>query len=136
MQRSPLIFVAVLGAMAMAISLGAAQASEKWSCTFPGWPDKKPVIVQFYISDGILKQNMFIFKGQPVMRDFTILQNNKISIVAAWSISEIEPDNTVPSIGAQLVIINKDDGKYLQTNADLADQQHDGDTVGQCVTNQ
>jgi hypothetical protein len=121
-------------AIGLACALPAMAALQEWDCTYPGWPDQKPVIVKFFDNGGTLREDVFEFQGQPVVRNFTVLKNNDLSIVAADAISEMEPSHTTPSIGAELVVIGKQDGSYLETNSYLADP-HNGFVQGQCISN-
>src|SRR5262245_27402070 len=79
----------------------ASAADDTWVCAYPGYlGDKKPVIVRFKIEgDDLVEQEQYGLR-------YKILQNNEFSIVAAWSISEIESsqNRTEPSIGAMVVL--------------------------------
>ena len=83
----------------IATSPPAGYAQSVWTCTWPGYGNGgKPVISKFRVV------------GEDIVDDrwrlhCRILQSNTYCLVAAWSISEIEPNNRYPSVGAFLIVI-------------------------------
>jgi hypothetical protein len=111
------------------IWLPANAATESWVCAWPSYLDgKKPVIVRFKVDgEDLVEEEKFGLR-------YKILQNNEFSIVAAWSISEIErnQNKTEPSIGAMVVIINKKDGSFRRSNTILG-EEGDAAALGSCT---
>jgi hypothetical protein len=109
-----------MGATALKAGLAAvvimtpwpAYAQESWVCAWPGYLDGKPVIDRFTIDGDSLVDSTFGTR-------YKILQNNEFSIISAWSFSEIESNNTEPSIGAYIVMIDKKKGTIRNSNAIL-----------------
>lgn len=93
--------------------LSASASDDSWVCAYPGYLDSKPVIVHFTIEGGDLVEI-----GSPFDMHYKILQNNELAVVAAWSISvvELNQKKPEPSIGAMVVIINKQDGSFRRGN--------------------
>jgi hypothetical protein len=91
-----------------------ARAQETWVCAWPGVPADQTVIRKFQVNGDDL------IAGNPPEK-FTILQNNEFGIVAAHSFAEIERYYVEPAIGAYVVLINKQNGKFQLSNAILGD---------------
>jgi hypothetical protein len=107
--------------------LPANAATENWVCAYPGYLDNKtPVIMRFTVNGDSLVE-----EDRQGLR-YKILQNNEFSIVAAWSISEIERNNAEPSIGAMVVIINKKDGSFRRSNT-IMGEEGEATALGSCT---
>ena len=63
---------------------------------------------------------------------YRMLQNNQFSILAVYSISEIEPNHTEPSVGGFVVIIGKKDGSIRRSNLSLHNND-DAVAFGSCT---
>jgi hypothetical protein len=108
------------------LCLPANAAGESWVCAYPGYSaDNRTVIERFTVDGDFLVEAEFGLR-------YKILQNNEFSIVAAWSISEIEPNHSEPSIGAFVVIIDKKDGSFRRSNAFLS-EKGDAAALGSCT---
>jgi hypothetical protein len=112
----------------VAITSRAAFAQSVWTCTWPGYGNGgKPVIGRFRVV------------GNDVVDDewqlhYKILQNNTYGLVAAWSISEIEPNRRYPSVGTFLIVIDKQTN-VLKTSAVAIGEQNYAPSVGTCIPN-
>jgi hypothetical protein len=78
---------------------------EYWTCTYAD-ASAKPVSLNFELSPPELVETASFHVH------YRILQNNDYGVVAASSISEIEPGHTQPTVGAVTVVINKGTGEF------------------------
>ena len=99
-----------------------AHAGESWVCAYPGLTGAT-VINRYTVNGGVLVDANFGTQHK-------ILQNNDLSVVAAWSISEVERGNNWPSIGARVLIISKKDGAFRMFNAFVGETN---ETTGKCT---
>ncbi len=98
-----------------------ARAQETWVCAY-AYPGTETVIVKFQVNgDDLIVESQYSEK-------FKILQNNDIAIVAARSFAEIERGDV--AIGAFVVLIDKQNGKFQQSNAILGEPQA---ATGRCT---
>jgi hypothetical protein len=120
-----------ISSAALCWSCSPVRAAEVWTCTYPGFSrDQRPagpVIARYREADGFLIEEEFQTK-------YRILESNQYGVIAVWSISEIEPSNERPSIGAMTIVINKATGEYLRSNT-ILDQPDkvNGPTHGKCL---
>ena len=88
------LFVAALFCLVTLSSAFASERNEAWICSWPGASaEQHPVVMRFHVDGENLVEDRFNLPHR-------ILQNTLYAIVAAWSIAEIEPHRTTPSIGA------------------------------------
>jgi hypothetical protein len=96
-----------------------AWAQETWVCAYTWSSADQTVIRKFQINgDDLIDSSQDA--GNPPEK-FTILQNNEFGIVAARSFAEISPYYVELSIGAFVVLINKQNGKFQLSNAILGE---------------
>ena len=112
----------------VAIASRAALAQSVWTCTWPGYGNGgKPVIGRFRVV------------GNDVVDDkwqlhYKILQNNTYGLVAAWSISEIEPNLRYPSVGTFLIVIDKQTNVFKTSTVTIGEQNY-APSIGTCIPN-
>jgi hypothetical protein len=94
-----------------------AWAQETWVCAYT-WssPDKTVIHRRFQVNGDDLIDNSIASPER-----FRILQNNYFGIVAAYSFAELEFNE--PAIGAFVVLIDKQNGKFQLSNATLGEPQ-------------
>jgi hypothetical protein len=106
----------------------AAFAQSVWTCTWAGYGNgSKPVISRFRIVGGDVVDDTF-------QQHYRILQNNTYGLVAAWSISEIEPNKRDPSVGAFLIVIDKQTNEFKTVTVTTREQNY-APRVGTCISN-
>jgi hypothetical protein len=103
-------------------------AEEVWTCTYPGFSqDRRPVIARYREKDEFLVDDEW-------NQQYRIMQNNQFGIVASWSISTIERNNSSPSIGARTIVIDKRSGELLWSNTLLGEPDKVNEPVhGNCI---
>ncbi|MFZ4120822.1 MAG: hypothetical protein ACOYKM_04085 [Caulobacterales bacterium] len=106
-------------------------SGESWTCTYMGYAIReneapRPVIVRFTVEGEELVEGSF---GQR----YRILQNNQYALIAAWSIAEIEPTLSEPSIASWSIVIDKRNGFFSRVNL-IAEQGLSGAARdGSCI---
>lgn len=110
MKPPSIIFSILLVAMAL-ISRGAS-AADVWTCTYPSFPEKRPVIARYHENSGFLIDD-------DSKQKYQILQNNQYGVIAVWS-SAGQSDSRVV-ITAATIEINKTNGDFLLENANIAE---------------
>jgi hypothetical protein len=109
-------------------------ANESWTCTYIGYAIRenqapRPVIVRFTVDGDELVESSF---GQR----YRILQNNQYALIAAWSIAEIEPGGSEPSIASWSIAIDKRNGFFSRVNL-IAEPGRSGSARdGSCILDQ
>jgi len=98
--------------IATALSGRVASAAEVWTCTYPSFPEKRPVIVRYHETNGFLIDDDSKHKYQ-------ILQNNQYGLIAVWSF--IGESESLVTITAATIEINKTNGDFLLENASVAE---------------
>lgn len=83
----------------------AERWEEHWTCTYAD-DGAKPVSLSFELSPPELVETALFHEH------YRILQNNDYGVVAASSISIIQPGDTQPTVGVVTVIINKGTGEF------------------------
>ena len=112
----------------------AAAAGESWTCTYIGYAIReneppRPVIVRFTVEGDELVDGTF---GQR----YRILQNNRYGLIAAWSIAEIEPTQSEPSIASWSVVIDKRNGFFSRVNLIAEPGRSGAARDGSCIRDQ
>ena len=97
-MRGPII--AVFFSFLLAIS---AHANELWSCQLADDLGNDAMRVTFEVSGKKLIQRW----EAGIESDFDVAQNNQYGLVGLFSMSEIAPGETKPTVGASAVAINK-----------------------------
>jgi hypothetical protein len=90
-------------AAAVIASAASAGAAETWTCTYTA--DNQTTIKRFEVSPPNLIDVQFHLSYQ-------IEKNNEYGLVATSSISEIERDQKLPTVGAASIVINKTTGEF------------------------
>jgi hypothetical protein len=112
----------------------AAAPGESWTCTYMGYAIReneapRPVIVRFTVEGDELVEGNF---GQR----YHILQNNEYALIAAWSIAEIEPTRSEPSIASWSIVIDKRNGFFSRVNLSAEPGRSGGARDGSCIRDQ
>jgi hypothetical protein len=99
-----------------------ARAQETWVCAYTWSSADQTVIRKFQVNgDDLIDSSQDAGNPFEKPEKFTILQNNEFGIVAAQSFAEMERYYVEPAIGAYVVLINKQNGKFQQSNAILGE---------------
>jgi hypothetical protein len=101
-----------------------ARAQETWVCAYTWSSPDQTVIRKFQVNGADLIDSSQTNVGGDFIASsekFSILQNNSFGIVAARSFAEIERNE--PAIGAFVVLIDKQNGKFQLSNAILGEPQ-------------
>lgn len=112
----------------------ATAPNESWTCTYIGYAMReneapRPVIVRFMVDGDELVEGTF---GQR----YRILQNNQYALIAAWSIAEIEPGRSEPSIASWSIAIDKRNGFFSRVNLSAEPGRSGGARDGSCIRDQ
>ena len=105
-------------------------AQETWICAYTWSSPDQTVIMKFQVDgDDLIGGSDNNVGGDFILtkEKFRILQNNDLGIVAARSFAEIERNQ--PAIGAFVVLIDKQNGKFQLSNAILGEPQA---VIGTC----
>ena len=102
-QAVTTVFIRTLSVafLCIAWSAPAAHADETWTCTFVSQFSKSPMLVNYQIAGDTLIQTW----ATGATHGFRIQKNNQFGIVAISAISEIEPNQTSPTIGAMTFVL-------------------------------
>ena len=111
----------------------AAFADQSWVCSYTN-VDQTPIITKYVLHDG------FLTDDTKDGLQYKVLQNNEYSIIATYSVSEIKPGHTEPSIGATTVIIGKKKLHYIVMHSPTGNNENfmpgGGQTAnGDCIEN-
>jgi hypothetical protein len=101
--------VRLLVATGLIASVTAAQA-EAWTCSYLLEGIKEPFLSRFRVSPSELIET----KHNDRLR---LLQNNRYGLVATNAVSAIEEGQTKATVGANIVVINKETGEFLSHTA-------------------
>jgi hypothetical protein len=92
-----------VAAIGLLLPITAAHSNELWSCNVTSVIDQQPMLVTFEVRDKELIQTWATgFKFY-----YQIVQDNIYGLVATSSISQIEPGQTKPTIGASAIVIGR-----------------------------
>jgi hypothetical protein len=134
MARSPLtlcggFFTAFLMALNSAVFAGSSSVTiadgEELICTYPSFPDSKPIIMKYRREGDFLVETKWDLK-------YRILQNSPDGLIAVWSIAEIEPNHHAPSIATFSVMLEKKSRQFMFSNASL-NEGKSGTATGSCL---
>jgi hypothetical protein len=105
----------------------AAFAQTVWTCTWAAGygTGSKPVISRFRVVGGEVVDDKW-------QQHYRILQDNTYSLVAAWSISEIEPHNRRPSVGAFIIVIDKQTNEFKVVSVGIREPDY-APSTGTCI---
>ncbi len=80
-----------------------ARADENWACTFKETATEKPTPVSFRFN----KRELQLRWPNWAVVSLAIQKNNQYGVVAIRTFSELEPNETVPTVGAVCVVLNR-----------------------------
>jgi hypothetical protein len=95
--------IAATISLSVALFTQTANASENWTCTYKDSSAKEPTLVSYQLAGNDLTQVW----PSGTTSSFQVVQNNEYGLVGISSISEVEPNQAEPTVGAFTVVINR-----------------------------
>ena len=102
-RRGLLINALTIATFSSLLLVISAHANELWSCKLANDSGTEAMLVAFEVRGKKLIQKW----EAGIDLDYDVAQNNTYGLVGLFSMSEIAPAETEPTVGARAVVINK-----------------------------
>jgi len=97
--------------------------AESWTCTYPGYDSARtPVILRYVLNGGTLTEKIN-FGTMPWTVPYKVLVDDSFAVIAVSTFSEKDAGNQYAELEAVTVIIDKENNKFLRSDALMSEKQ-------------
>jgi hypothetical protein len=119
--------IAAIAIWSACASVLVAEASETWTCTYPGFGvNKRAVTIAFSVKENKL------FEGSFVTPSYDLVENNQYSLIGVKHYSQFDELKGSVRIFSATVIIEKTFGHFIYMIAEIGDDAP-GYRTGKCA---